>query len=137
MNETVTLTVTISDLSDGTDPKLVREHIDRIIGDNLLDEYASATVALPRVVWKIGDRFDETRTVVDIQPESADEVSLDLSDGSVVVTCNPTPHVVISGNPVDGFAYYGPFEDSQTAIASAETITEADWWIAELKAVGA
>lgn len=36
--------------------------------------------------WNAGDQWDEDRTVVDVEPEEDGWVSLDLSDGEVVVT---------------------------------------------------
>lgn len=41
--------------------------------------------------------------------------------------------IVITGNPVDGFQYYGRFSDEPAAIDWAdENLSEEDWWIAEL-----
>lgn len=41
--------------------------------------------------------------------------------------------IVITGNPVDGFQYYGRFSDEPTAIDWAdENLSEEDWWVAEL-----
>ena len=41
--------------------------------------------------------------------------------------------LVITGNPVDGFFYYGPFDSAEEAIewASVQHDTQ-DWWIAPL-----
>lgn len=42
-------------------------------------------------------------------------------------------HIIITGNPVDGHAFFGPFEDSNAAVEAANAaILEPDWWIAEL-----
>jgi hypothetical protein len=41
--------------------------------------------------------------------------------------------VVISGNPVDGFFYYGPFDSAEAAASAAEdSVLDADWWISKL-----
>lgn len=43
-------------------------------------------------------------------------------------------HILIVGNPVDGFAYRGPFACSEDAIAFAERSSRCDeWWIAMLE----
>lgn len=41
--------------------------------------------------------------------------------------------IIISGNPVDGFAYFGPFDDDVSAIdwADQQRLPEA-WWMASL-----
>lgn len=47
-----------------------------------------------------------------------------------------TSHIIIHGNPVDGFGYVGPFEDA-TAAAEAgnhDPHLDPDWWIAPLEA---
>ncbi|MEA3639948.1 MAG: hypothetical protein VBE63_08390 [Lamprobacter sp.] len=40
--------------------------------------------------------------------------------------------LVISGDPVEGFAYYGPFQSIGDAIVWAEENLE-QWWIAPLQ----
>jgi len=47
---------------------------------------------------------------------------------------DPTPSVLIIGNPSDGFSYVGPFEDSEAAQQYVERwrIDSSDWWIAAL-----
>ena len=40
-------------------------------------------------------------------------------------------HILITGNPVDGFIYTGPFDTSDAAIQAADD-SGSDWWIAEL-----
>lgn len=42
-------------------------------------------------------------------------------------------HVVISGNPVDGFTIWGTFKTSDDAIEWASHEIEGDWWIAPLE----
>ena len=45
-------------------------------------------------------------------------------------------HIVVTGNPVDGFNYIGPFKTADDAIewADAKSDLEGDWWIAALEA---
>lgn len=42
-------------------------------------------------------------------------------------------HILITGNPVDGFEYFGPFKTGDDAIAYAETARFDGWWIAPLQ----
>lgn len=43
-------------------------------------------------------------------------------------------HIIIHGNPVDGFSYIGPFPNSEAAVDHAENERLAgDWWIAPLE----
>lgn len=42
-------------------------------------------------------------------------------------------HIVITGNPVDGFDYHGPFDEHGDATEFAGRLG-VDWWIAELTA---
>jgi len=46
--------------------------------------------------------------------------------------------LIVSGNPVHGFKYYGPFESSEAAIKVAEKFLHSDfmsdeWWVTELE----
>lgn len=41
-------------------------------------------------------------------------------------------HVVMIGNPVDGFTIYGPFKTGEDAILWAQDEVETDWWIAKV-----
>lgn len=44
-------------------------------------------------------------------------------------------YIIITGNPVDGFMYYGPYSTHDEAIEAAEastTLDGDDWWIARL-----
>ena len=36
--------------------------------------------------------------------------------------------IVITGNPVDGFEYYGPFDSPSQAGDWAEDLLQQDWW---------
>jgi len=40
--------------------------------------------------------------------------------------------ILITGNPVDGFRYFGPFSNDEIDYASLN-IGEADWWVAYLE----
>lgn len=43
-------------------------------------------------------------------------------------------HIVITGNPVDGFSIYGPYATKDEAIAAADNANlETEWWIAPLE----
>lgn len=41
--------------------------------------------------------------------------------------------IVIAGNPVDGFNYFGPFDDNESAEEWAESNISDSWWITEIK----
>lgn len=43
--------------------------------------------------------------------------------------------IVIFGDPIDGFMFYGPFEGQQKASEWAESQAASDWWIAPIEAV--
>jgi hypothetical protein len=51
-------------------------------------------------------------------------------------TIEDCQHIVVRGNPVDGFEYSGPFKNAAAAAAYGNTDphNEADWWIAPLYA---
>lgn len=38
--------------------------------------------------------------------------------------------IVVTGNPVDGFHYYGPFSDDEVDVGYFDF--EADWWVAKV-----
>lgn len=41
--------------------------------------------------------------------------------------------LVITGNPVDGFEYIGPFDDTETAVEWCQDMfDDEDWWVTEL-----
>lgn len=37
--------------------------------------------------------------------------------------------IVIIGNPIDGFEYYGPFDTHQQAADWGEDLVSGDWWV--------
>jgi hypothetical protein len=42
-------------------------------------------------------------------------------------------HILIVGNPMDGFSYFGPFESVEDAIEYGEkNFAEDEWWVSEL-----
>lgn len=51
------------------------------------------------------------------------------------VTCESCklthPHIIVSGNPVDGLSFEGPYDSHDEAVAAADEVS-ADWWIAPL-----
>jgi hypothetical protein len=45
-------------------------------------------------------------------------------------------HVIITGNPVDGFEIYGPFATADEAAEfTMKNPIDADWWIAPLHSI--
>lgn len=42
--------------------------------------------------------------------------------------------IIVTGNPVDGFEYHGPFNTEDSAIEWADTFIEDEWWLAHLDA---
>jgi len=46
-------------------------------------------------------------------------------------------HVIVAGNPVTGFEFYGPFTTGEAAKVIEETYStsEETWWVAPLHAV--
>lgn len=45
--------------------------------------------------------------------------------------------IIVTGNPVDGLAFYGMFDSEQVAIEFAEReLDNGDWWIAPLRLSG-
>lgn len=45
---------------------------------------------------------------------------------------NEKKWIVIMGDPVDGFAYFGPFPDADSAVEWGNTNGDSDWWITSL-----
>lgn len=46
---------------------------------------------------------------------------------------NAEKRLVVTGNPVDGLFFYGPFDDSDQATSWAErNHPDDDWWLAPL-----
>lgn len=45
------------------------------------------------------------------------------------------PHIIVTGNPVDGFFFYGPYPDFYEAQKAAEKEKENQeyWWIAPIE----
>lgn len=40
---------------------------------------------------------------------------------------------IITGNPVDGLTFVGPFADDQTAQEYGDRWCAGDWWVADLE----
>lgn len=46
----------------------------------------------------------------------------------------PDTFIIMTGNPVDGFSFYGSYPSREEAAEDATVnITQADWWIVELQ----
>ena len=43
-----------------------------------------------------------------------------------------TTYIILIGNPIDGFACYGPFDTRKLAIEWAEKEGESDWFLSTL-----
>lgn len=43
-------------------------------------------------------------------------------------------HVLITGNPVDGFKVYGPFKTGIDAAEAGDDVPDSDWWTMPLHA---
>lgn len=43
-----------------------------------------------------------------------------------------TKHIIIDGNPVDGFTFTGPYDSMDDAIAAGEANRGIEWWVAPL-----
>ncbi len=43
--------------------------------------------------------------------------------------------IAITGNPVDGFTYYGVFACRADAIAWTEDQIDCEWWVADLETI--
>lgn len=39
--------------------------------------------------------------------------------------------IVLTGNPVEGFDIYGPFDDTETAVEWSMDNIESDWWVTD------
>lgn len=46
-------------------------------------------------------------------------------------------HILVTGNPVDGFEFYGPFNNGVDAVEYANQCAgiEGEWWTADLNPV--
>lgn len=47
-----------------------------------------------------------------------------------------TPHIIVTGNPIDGFSFIGPFPHVQAAAehGNSDGDLDAEWWVAPLEA---
>jgi hypothetical protein len=41
--------------------------------------------------------------------------------------------MLVTGNPVDGFVFTGPYETHEDVISAGDRVQDADWWIAPLQ----
>jgi len=44
----------------------------------------------------------------------------------------PNRYIIVTGNPVDGFTFYGTANGSDAVDAASRAVLEADWWVAPL-----
>lgn len=44
-----------------------------------------------------------------------------------------TGYIIVAGNPINGFFYYGPFIDSDAALTWARASIEVEWWAVKLE----
>lgn len=86
-------------------------------------EHLANVLATTNPAWKIDrERFDSVMNAKPTKPE--------------VQTNAQQQWVIVAGNPVEGFAMYGPFKDRDDAVIAAEdSRLGGDWWIAELEPV--
>lgn len=41
-------------------------------------------------------------------------------------------HILVTGNPVTGFTFYGPFDTANDAGEAGDKLTLVDWWVGQL-----
>jgi hypothetical protein len=41
-------------------------------------------------------------------------------------------YIIVTGNPVNGFGYIGPFVDRDDAVRYSDCLMDLDWWVAEV-----
>ena len=41
-------------------------------------------------------------------------------------------YILITGNPVNGFKFCGPYDTHHDAVVDGEHVHNGDWWVAEL-----
>jgi hypothetical protein len=44
-----------------------------------------------------------------------------------------TMDIIVTGNPVDGFKFFGPFSDREAAVQDWNDLSEGDWWVATVE----
>jgi len=42
-------------------------------------------------------------------------------------------HIVVKGNPVDGFTFFGPYKTHEHAMSAGDSV-DTEWWAAPLEA---
>lgn len=70
-------------------------------------------------------------TIFEVTDDEGNVTSVDLSEESEI---SDSLCVLISGNPVDGFRFIGPFRNGEVANLYADDNLDADWWNASLDA---
>jgi hypothetical protein len=43
--------------------------------------------------------------------------------------------IIVTGNPVDGLQFHGPFESNEEAIRYAEVAFDEEWWVTSLEPI--
>jgi hypothetical protein len=98
----------------------------------------AAAEAAPTWLDKAADHIEERDRRYGIGPDlTGATVQAKLTDDGWSVTLqrpSETPHIIVTGNPVDGFRYIGPFGNAEEAVEWAEHVDlEPDWWVAEVR----
>lgn len=73
-----------------------------------------------------------------IPPEEVELVMEEAPEEHVEQDVTLLPHIIVTGNPGEGFEFYGPFPNFITAANHAENdgdLRDHDWWIAPLHSV--
>jgi len=42
-------------------------------------------------------------------------------------------HIIVTGNPIEGLRFYGPFKTIDDASDVAKDFCDGDWWLAPLR----
>ena len=83
----------------------------------------------PNLIDKVSDLLESNN----VDPSTVVEVSrLLLKADGVLDEGDRDLRIVVTGNPVDGFAFYGPITKSEAAERDFGSEISSDWWIVEL-----
>lgn len=98
----------------------------------LQQKMQDAPQCLPPSVALILDEVDVGEGAVDAIDRICDSIAEEEEpirdeNGNIV------SHIIVSGNPVDGFRYTGPFVTYAEAEQQAEGWDIPDWWISDLR----
>jgi hypothetical protein len=60
-------------------------------------------------------------------------------DEDTFVAEKPSCRIIVSGNPIEGLLFYGPFDDTDAAVEFAEDneiiSDDDDWWVGKVYSV--